>query len=131
MNGENDNYDAVEFSEHARNTLLNDRTIGFIDSIVIFSKQQDNWMLAMQKRYADPLGVSEFEIDIPARPCLCTVVDMGVVGEFKSSCCRPAVQYAKKHGYEIDGYPYGIILQRGNENGRFERLLEIRVPVKP
>lgn len=135
FNAKNDDYGAVFMADETRKMIFDGRNIVFMDPYIIFSETEDGedeWFFSIEKSYADGLHISDSEDRIltPAECCLCTVIDMGEIGEFSGVCTHSAVEYAGEHGYRITGKTGGRLISRGRDGGRFHRLMEIEVPVQ-
>jgi len=135
FSAKNDDYGAVFMADETRKMIFDGRNIVFTDPYIIFSETEDGedeWFFGIEKSYADGLHIpdSDDRILIPAECCLCTVIDMGEIGEFSGECTRSIVAYAGDHGYRMTGKIGGRLISRGRDGGRFHRLMEIEVPVQ-
>lgn len=131
VDGIGDDYDKVNTSEDNIRFLLNDKYINFIDSYVCFNKDKDEWYFAIDEEYFNGLSISykkKYTI-IPAHYCLCTVIEMGPLGQFNHECYEAAVMYAQDKGYHVQLPIRGIIRGRGYEGDHFKRYLEIQIPI--
>ena len=131
VDGIGDDYDKVNTSEDNIRFLLNDKYINFIDSYVCFNKDKDEWYFAIDEEYFNGLNISykkKYTI-IPAHYCLCTVIEMGPLGQFSHECYEAAVMYAQDKGYHVQLPIRGIIRGRGYEGDHFKRYLEIQIPI--
>ena len=131
VDGIGDDYDKVNTSEDNIRFLLNDKYINFIDSYVCFNKDKDEWYFAIDEEYFNGLSISykkKYTI-IPAHYCLCTVIEMGPLGQFNHECYEAAVMYAQDKGYRVQLPIRGIIRGRGYEGDHFKRYLEIQIPI--
>lgn len=103
----------------------------FIDSYVCFNKDKDEWYFAIDEEYFNGLSISykkKYTI-IPAHYCLCTVIEMGPLGQFSHECYEAAVMYAQDKGYHVQLPIRGIIRGRGYGGDHFKRYLEIQIPI--
>ena len=95
-----------------------------------FTEEKEHWWYSIDERYYSALNLTIECKKVPKQYCACTIFDMGEVGNFNVSCIEPLISYVQKSRFEQAGTPYGIILGRGKENGKFCRLMKIYIPLK-
>lgn len=130
VSSRNDTYGDVDTPKEISKTIFSRETIQFLDALVTFGQQQE-WWFSISARYAEYLELphlSKAKI-FKEQYCLCTVINMGEVGEFSDRCIEAGLAYLRQKQYCQDGTITGIILGRGMENGRFVRYMEIRIPI--
>lgn len=127
----NDDYDKILLGEDVRASLFQEENFTFFESMVIFEEGKNTWWYGINQDYADALSLNyDYGRKLEQKLCLCTMIDMGEVGAFSRSMLDPVMEYAEKNGYVIDGMIRGMIVCRGYENGIFQRILELQVPIK-
>lgn len=130
-----DQYSIAEEDVSFAHVVYEPDNISFFDILVEFSEEsfsQDKefWWYMTEEKYYEALDIKAECSRIPCQYCACTVIDMGEVGEFKAACVEPLMTYAQERGLAKTGLPYGTILGRGKDNGRFCRLMKLYLPVR-
>ena len=59
------------------------------------------------------------------------MIDMSEIGCFNRKLLDPVLKYVEDHHMIIDGQIRGIIVCRGYQNDKYQRIMEIQVPIKP
>jgi len=127
-----DDYELISIDQNMQKSIYGNETISYFDVMVRFKNGYEEWYYSIDKEYHDLLGIRDYGQYLiqPPQLCLCTVIDMGKIGDFNGSSINSAVEYAKGRGYEIISDIYGTIIGRGNTKGEFNRLLFIHLPIK-
>lgn len=127
----NDEYNQISIHKKNRHILFNEMNFAFFESVVLFEENGNTWWYGINQEYNDILHLDYVnEKSIPQALCLCSVVNMGEIGEFDSSVLEPIFQYMDQMGYEMEGVIRGMIVCRGFQEKEFQRILEIQVPIK-
>lgn len=129
--GKGDQYDSFLATQDNTKLLLTEKYVSFLECYVEFLDNKEEWYFQIDEKYYSHLNIpviTNIRV-IPARYCLCTIIDMGEIGSFNKGCHRNAVQYALEKGYEIQ-YPIsGSIIGRGFEDDKYTRYLELQIPI--
>ena len=126
-----DDYGKMELNEESKKILFYERYMPYFESTVIFEKEKETWWYAIQHDYTRKLLPDLiFEKKLEKQYCLCTMIDMGEIGEFNRKLLDPVYQYIQDKGYIINGDPRGMIVCRGYENHKFQRIIEIQIPIQ-
>ncbi len=109
--------------------------ISFFDILVEFVEddaegERENWWYAIKEKYYLALAMGGERMEVKKQYCLCTIVDMGEIGEFNNLCTEALIAYADEKGMERAGKPFGMIVGRGKEHGKFCRLMKLFLPIK-
>lgn len=130
-NETNDHYDRINFNEHNKKILFSNDNFAFFESMVLFEEKVNTWWYGINKEYASSLslnyGVGK---TIEKELCLCTMINMGEIGEFNRDLLKPIYEYIKENNYTINGTIRGMIVCRGYQENVFQRILEVQVPIK-
>lgn len=127
-----DDYNKISINENNRKALFSNDNFTFFESIVLFEEEENTWWYGISKDYTSALSLNyQCENYLESKLCLCTMIDMGEVGQFNRDLLKPIYEYVEANGYMIDGCIRGMIVCRGYQNGVFQRILEIQVPIKP
>lgn len=127
-----DHYELVSMDKNMEKFIFDKNSISFFDVMVIFKKGYEEWYYSIDKEYHDALKIEDhgkYNIT-PSQICLCTIINMGEVGEFNQGCLNNVLKYANQKNYEIISDIYGCIIGRGIVNGKFNRMMKIYVPIK-
>lgn len=131
VNGHGDQYERIAISNKNRDIIFKESYMSFFESIVIFEENEDKWWYGIPKDYYQQLSLNiEDPRVIDSTFCLCTMIDMGEVGEFNRDCLKPIYQYIEDKGYKVNGTVRGIIVGRGFEQSHFQRIMEIQIPIE-
>lgn len=76
------------------------------------------------------LTENEYIKSISSCFCVRTIVDAGEHGMFHYQLLDPAMDFMKKHCFEMDGDPFGILLTRAHGQDGFHRYIEFFIPIK-
>ena len=132
VSSKDDEYEKIQISDEVSAGIFSPQIVNFLDPLVEFGEKQE-WWYSISQKYADHLTMpflSQARV-MEEQYCLCTVVNMGEIGEFSDVCMQAACRYAQSKQYMQTGSVTGVILGRGYEQDRFARYLEIRVPIRP
>ncbi len=131
LKANNDHYDDFELTKKNRQIIFNDNNMAFFESFVIFEEKYETWWYGIQSEYSKALELKyeDFQV-LPSQVCLCTHIDMGEIGDFDRSCLIPIYQHIEKNGYTVSGKARGIIIGRGYNHERFQRIMEIQIPIE-
>lgn len=132
VSSQDDQYEDIDLSEEISRGIFSPHTVNFLDPLVEFSQKQE-WWYGISEKYAGQLELpflSKARV-MEEQYCLCTVINMGEIGDFSGQCIQPALDYVRRQHYLQTGSVTGIILGRGFEREQFVRYLEIRVPIQP
>lgn len=131
ISGQGDNYELTTMNPYIEEIVFGKDTISYFDVLVSFSKQDQEWSYSIEDYYHENLHIKDTDnySVIEEGTCLCTIIDMGPVGNFSYSVIDDIKQYAKEKNYIIDGTIYGIILGRGDDKG-FTRMMKLFMPIK-
>lgn len=128
----NDNYDRINFDEINKADFFRKGYLSFFDSVVLFGESQNTWWFGINSEYAQTLAVdSDTKKHLDSRLCLCTLIDMGEIGKFTSDSLLPVKEYIEENNLTVAGDITGFIICRGYYNGKYQRILEVQVPIKP
>lgn len=131
LNANGDQYEPFEITEENRKYLFQNDNMVFFESMILFEELKDSWWYSVRHEIKEALEIAiKPEKSLEAQFCLCTIVDMGEIGQFTRKCLEPISEYIQLKKYKISGPPRGIIIGRGNDNGKFRRLMEIQVPIQ-
>jgi DNA-binding transcriptional MerR regulator len=131
LESDNDEYYEVELDKKIFSELCSKSVIPFLDGLIEINKNKEYWYLGLDKIYGDFLNTSQENREIQDKQlCLCTIVDMGEIGEFNRKCIEPMKKYSENKGYEQDGTIYGLLCERGTDEGHYHRYMELRMPIK-
>ena len=131
VSSEGDIYGDIDTSQPVRAKIFTSNMFPFLDPIIEFGTK-DEWWFAISEKYEyllDEELKSHAKI-LSAEYCLCTIVDMGEIGEFSHKCFVEALAYAEKKYCLCDQPVTGMILSRGYEDDKFVRRMEIHIPIK-
>lgn len=131
MDSVEDEYFDVQTPQPVFQYLYSDKVLPFKDSIVEFGEQRDHWYEVVDKIFGNHLALpKESRESVSGALCLCTVVDMGGIGEFSHDCTVSLRDYLSAHHYPLVGKIYGLLCGRGIDDGRYHRYMELRAPIK-
>lgn len=127
-----DDYQKIEAPLEICKWFLSPKNIPFCDSIAVFQDDQIEWNFSIQDKYINyfKLPKTDNKQHHNEQICLCTIIDMGEFGSFKTKMINPLLEYAKNKGLAIDGNIYGLLRGRGIENNKLCRYMELRLPIK-
>lgn len=129
--GYGDEYELSPVDTHMKSIIFGKEGISYFDALVKFNEDNEEWCYAIDKDYHDKLGIEDFgqyEL-LPKQLCLCTIIDMGELGEFNSSCLKKVSDYMNQKGYQMTSKVFGIIIGRGKVKGKFNRIMQIYAPI--
>lgn len=130
VHGRGDQYDKIELTDKNKNVIFKEHYMSFFESIVIFDDNIDTWWYGIPEEYYHQLSLElENTYILSSNYCLCTMIDMGEIGDFNRDCLKPIYQYIHLKGYEVCGPARGIIIGRGFQQSHFQRIMEIQVPI--
>lgn len=128
--GQGDRYEKIELLDENRNLLFSKERMVYVESIVLFDDQKETWWYGIQNQYVQALDLTLRDVyQLNEQTCLCTMIDMGEIGEFNRDKLNPIFEYIKENGYQVSGIPRGIIIGRGYEGKKFQRIMEIQIPI--
>lgn len=130
--GKNDNYGVIELKKENRDILFLNQNFTFYESMVVFNETDENWYYAINTHYKNNLNIKMSDtIKQKKQLCICTMIDMSEIGCFNRKLLAPVLKYVEDHHMIIDGQIRGIIVCRGYQNDKYQRIMEIQVPIKP
>lgn len=131
LTSENDNYGEIDMPYEIRKQVFSDHMMPMLDPCIEF-RDKNEWWYSISEKYAEILDTDCLKKAryIPPRICLCSVVNMGEIGEFTSECLQAAQTYMEQKEYKQDGVITGVLIGRGKENQNYIRRMEIQIPVK-
>ena len=104
----------------------------FFVIIVIFNEEDENWVYAINTNYKETLNIEMSDaIKQKSQLCICTMIDMSEVGCFNRKLLEPILKYIEEHQMTIVDKIRGIIICRGYQNNKYQRIMEIQIPIKP
>lgn len=126
-----DRYSISQVDGEMQKVIMSPRNISFFDVVAQFHPDQEVWWYGIERTYHDALGIADSGAykKIPEEMCLCSVIEMGDFGEFGGGVLEPVFSYMRSEGLALSGGIYGTIIGRGTQEGKFTRVMEIRVPV--
>lgn len=131
LDAEGDHYGEFNITNINRKALFENDYMAFFESMCLFEENKDTWWYGINQYYGKRLEIKyKNEAILPKAICLCTMVDMGEVGEYNRSCLNDIMAYANQKSYKVVGLPRGIIVCRGYENKKFQRIMEIQLPIE-
>lgn len=136
VSGRGDNYSSLNLPEIASKYLFSDRCLPFSDNGMTLLDDRVEWELIIQEKHVkvlERLGekLPECFVRIPESLCLCTVIDIGEIGEFDHASLNSLRKYALSRNYKVaeDSLIRGKLLGRGFEGDRFRRILRLMIPI--
>lgn len=127
-----DHYDQLDMGLLMSNVIYDPEYISFFDAGFEFQEDLQMWNYAIEQRFHDVLKIDDkgkYQVQ-GKQLCLCTIADLGELGNLNQHCANNAVAYVKKHGYHQAGNPRAVIIGRGGVDHRFTRLVEIMIPIE-
>lgn len=130
LSSRNDHYDDIDMDSSVRKAVFHSDVIKYLNPLVKFEEKQE-WFYIISEEYKSilPKGILDKAVIQEPEFCLCTIADMGEIGDFTENICKNAIEYCETKGYEITGIPTGMIISRGVEGKAFRRRMEIRIPI--
>lgn len=127
--GKGDRYEKLQLLDENRNQLFSKERMVYVESMVLFEEEKETWWYGMEEKYVQALNLSFKDKKLlDEQMCLCTMIDMGEIGEFDRKKINDFLNNTKKE-YQIVGIPRGIIVGRGYEGDKFQRIMEIEIPI--
>lgn len=127
--GKGDHYEKLQLLDENRNQLFSKERMVYVESMVLFEEEKETWWYGMEEKYVQALNLSFKDKKLlDEQMCLCTMIDMGEIGEFDRKKINDFLNNTKKE-YQIVGIPRGIIVGRGYEGDKFQRIMEIEIPI--
>lgn len=129
----NDVYGDVLLPDSAKYYLNKPICYALSDGFLFPGENGDRWMVGYQEQYdriIENPNQEDFS-DMDETYCLCSVADMGEIGSFHSERFLNIIKKMKEQPYQFAGPPRGKLLGRGKKDGRFTRLIELQIPIKP
>ncbi|SHK14911.1 MerR family regulatory protein [Anaerocolumna jejuensis DSM 15929] len=132
VTGEGDSYEKICLPEEMSKVLFSDTNIPFWDVYFEYIDGKEIWELSFEKRYFDKLKILKKEnmLYVPEEYCLCTNVNLGVIGAFNKNFYVDALDYLEKKGYRQNGTLSALLIGRGMEEDGFYRLIELHIPIE-
>ncbi|MCD8027130.1 MAG: MerR family transcriptional regulator [Erysipelotrichaceae bacterium] len=120
-------YHKIKNQEHVIQSIYNDKNIPFVDSIIEFNNDFNNWYFVSDKKYTHVLTLpNEAKESSCTSLCLCSIIDMGDIGYFNNDCIKPLQEYALKQTGKITG----LLSSRGTDKEQYHRYMELRMPIQ-
>lgn len=130
--GKDDCYGEIELTKENRNIMFAGQNFTFFESMVIFNEEDENWVYAINTNYKETLNIEMSDaIKQKSQLCICTMIDMSEVGCFNRKLLEPILKYIEEHQMTIVDKIRGIIICRGYQNNKYQRIIEIQIPIKP
>lgn len=128
---ENDEYGEIDMPLDIRKRIFSDHLMPMLDPCIEF-QEKNEWWYSISEKYAEILDdvCLRWARYVPPRVCLCSVVNMGEIGEFTQDCLQSAQAYMKEREYKADGAVVGVLIGRGREEQNFIRRMEIQIPIR-
>ncbi len=132
MRSKNDIYEEICTPDGIVSRINSGENIVFGDGLIEFNENDEFWWISIDEEYFRNLKISMNGQcrRVGSQYCLCTVMDMGDIGEFDADEIRKLISEISSSGYIAEGKASGLLLSRGEENGQFHRFLEVRIPVR-
>ncbi|MDD7467714.1 MAG: MerR family transcriptional regulator [Floccifex porci] len=132
VQSKDDQYDKISTPEEVRPILNSSKTLPFGDGFFEIGNGIDLWSIGIQKEYLSCLDIPDCDdiTDIEEQYCLCKIINMGEIGEFKTEMIQKEIDQLMSLNYIFIGKPKCLLLCRGSVNGEFHRLMEIQIPIK-
>lgn len=94
MKSHNDNYGEIEIPKKVKHLLNSSDIIPFCDGAIEVNELNEQWWLTIKKEYAVQLELPECEgcIDVEDQYCICTILNMGGIGEFNAELIRTEIK---------------------------------------
>lgn len=128
-------HDSYEFLNLQKNKSLGTPEVSpFVDSILFFEDNGELWNLGIEKKYADVLDEDQIReaTIINENYCMCTIANMGQIGEFDSQeLIKSVLNHFDAYGKMKTETPMAVLIGRGIEEQTYHRLLKICIPIKP
>lgn len=127
----NDSYGEIQIPLEIRKHIFSDYLMPLLDPCIEFQNKNE-WWYSISDTYADVLDDSCLKEarHVDSQICLCSIVNMGEIGEFTTNCLQSVKNYMKEKGFEQSGTITGVLLGRGKEENVYVRRMEIQVPLK-
>ena len=132
LNSHNDQYDAILMPDECRKLFLSRRITAFLDALISFEEDRERWYLSLKEKYTDDIDLKSIKglFRVPEHFALCTIIDMGEIGTFERGKIDELLQNLQKDVERSTFPPVGMLLQRGVDQNRYHRLIEIQIPIK-
>ena len=133
VRGYGDTYEKISMPSETSQFIFSDRNLPFFYSGLTIGEDYVDWEMTINERYLGILNGSlpDTFYKVPECLCLCTHVDIGEIGQFDLKVFDTIKEYAQSHGYQAvpGAKTRGILLGRGYEDGKFHRIVQVRMPV--
>ena len=132
MRSKDDTYGEVVTPKEILPAISKSSVMVFGDAVIEFQEEEELWSVSFEEEYYRTLSLPQTEAArlIPEEYCLCTVMDMGEIGSFQAETVRAFRNHAAGGRYPLSDRLYGVLLARGESEGRFHRYLEVRIPLE-
>ena len=131
LTSQDDDYGEIDMPPEIRKKIFSDHVMPILDPCIEF-REKNEWWYSISEKYAEILDEECLKNArySPPEVCLCSVVNMGEIGEFTSECLQSAREYIETKKYEQSGTVTGVLIGRGMENSNYIRRMEIQIPIK-
>lgn len=125
-----DCYDLTQTQQDSLKEVYAKKNISFFDVFIEFERENEQWWYSIDRSLYEALDIKTQGKVLEKQMCLCTIVDMGVFGEFNKDCINCIMAYMKSKLYKKSGNPFGIIIGRGTGQEKYRRLMQLYVPIE-
>jgi DNA-binding transcriptional MerR regulator len=138
LESDGDNYGEID-----KNDLLFSQWIKYFPFVISCQKcsihdihdhlNKIKWGFRIEKRHLEflKLPFTERGKTEPAKICITTFMNMGERGELSTQQFEPLLSYAEQNGYKTEEEIFGEGILRTYENGKYSRLVELMLPIRP
>lgn len=132
LKSHDDTYEQVNTPLDVRERIHSSDALPFGDGMFEMNDGYDQWWTSFHKSYVDALQLPQCKesLDVIEQYCICVIINMGNVGEFKTDMIRKTLSQIHEMDYEFVGKARALLLCRGSKGKEFRRLLELQVPIK-
>ena len=131
VDGHGDEYERINVRKQIRDTLFTNERIGFLDSGILIHNHSQEWIMMIEEKYMNMLKIPVMEGMYYEEGgfYICMNADIGEIGKMDLSQGRKLQDYADEKGLQTDGQLRGVLAGRGEVNGVFRRIMEMRLKI--
>jgi len=132
MKSVNDEYGQIEVPDSISEFIHSSKALSFFNGIFEMYEDYNQWYLSIIDKYSSILPNVECKEarHIDEQFCLCTMINMGEIGDFKTEMIKEKIKELSELSYEFFDSPRCLLLCRGTSNNEFRRILELQIPIK-
>ena len=131
VNGYGDEYERIDVRKEIRDVFFTSENIGFLDSGILIGDDCQEWIMTIDEKYLNALHIPAAEGMTYEEGgfFLCMNSDIGEIGKMDLSEGKKIQTYADEKGFRTDGRLRGVLIGRGEVNGTFRRIMEMRMKI--